>query len=91
MIVSNEQLLWMVGTLFGAVCFGLWLGSELWRRDAERWRWWRTKHAALCSMSCAQAAGLDLSRTYVTTPQQMDAVTDAAICKPPNVRHERQP
>jgi hypothetical protein len=36
-------------------------------------------------MNCASAARLDLSRTYVQTPQQMDAVTDAAMRKTPNV------
>lgn len=50
-------------------------------RDAKRWRWWRRNFAALCSMQCAQIAGLDLSRTFVDSPMKMDAVTDAAITK----------
>ena len=82
--MSSEQVLWLIGTLTGAVGLGLWLGSELWRRDAERWQWWRARHFALCSMACSKAAGLDLSRTYVQTPQQMDAVTDEAMRKTPN-------
>jgi hypothetical protein len=83
--MSGEQVLWLIGALAGAVGLGVWLGSELWRRDAERWQWWRARHFALCSMACAKAAGLDLSRTYVQTPQQMDAVTDEALRKTPNV------
>jgi hypothetical protein len=82
--MSNEQVLWLIGALAGAVGLGMWLGSELWRRDAERWQWWRQRHDALCGMDCARRAGLDLRRTYVQAPRQMDAVTDEAMRKTPN-------
>lgn len=82
--MSNEQVLWMIGVLSGAVGLGIWLGSELWRRDAERWQWLRQRHDALCATDCARRAGFDLSRTYVQTPQQMDAVIDAAIRETPS-------
>lgn len=87
-----EQVWWLVGTCFGFTLFGAWVGWECWGRrltrcapDAERWQWWRTKHAALCGMACARAAGLDLSSTYVTTPAHIDAVTDAARNGPQNL------
>jgi hypothetical protein len=87
-IVNNEQVLLLMGTLAGAAGLGLWLGAQLWRKDAERWQWWRQRHAALCSTDCARAVGLDLRRIYVQTPQQMDTVTDAARHKAPSVEGE---
>lgn len=48
-------------------------------RDAQRWRWWRNYWPALTSMQCARFVGLDLSQTYVDSPEKMDAATDAAI------------
>ena len=83
--MSSEHVLWLIGVLGGAVGLGMWLGFELWGHDAARWQWWRTRHFALCSMACAKASGLDLSRTYVQTPQQMDAVTDDAMRRTLNV------
>ena len=52
------------------------------KRDAERWRWWRNRWPALCRMEVARFAGLDLTRTYVQSPEDMDAVTDAAMQAP---------
>ncbi len=49
------------------------------RADAERWRWWRNFWPALCRIEVAWFVGLDLSRTHVQGPNDMDAVTDAAI------------
>lgn len=49
------------------------------RKDAERWRWWRQRWTALCGYACARSAGLDLRNVYVTSAEQMDAVTDDAI------------
>ena len=48
------------------------------RADAERWRYWRNFWPALCRMEVARFARLDLSRAYVQSPADMDAVTDAA-------------
>ena len=53
------------------------------RKDAERWRWWRQKHQALCSFHCAVQAGLDLRLVYVNMPEKMDEVTDAAMAAAP--------
>ena len=47
-------------------------------QDAKRWRWWRNFWPALCRMEVARFVGLDLSRTHVQSPDDMDAVTDAA-------------
>jgi len=47
--------------------------------DAKRWRWWRMRWYALCRMEVAASVGLDLTRTYVTTAEAMDMVTDAAM------------
>lgn len=63
------------------VLVGLWTGWACWGRDAARWRWWRERHQALCTMDCASRAGLDLSRTYVRDAQAMDLVTDEALRK----------
>ena len=49
--------------------------------DAERWQFWRVRYSALCTEHCARRAGIDLTSTYVNTPEKMDAVTDAAIDK----------
>lgn len=46
--------------------------------DAERWRYWRNLWPALTKMDVAAFAGLDLTRTYVDSPEKMDEVTDAA-------------
>ena len=48
-------------------------------KDAARWRYWRLFWPALCRMEVAQFARLDLSTTYVQSPEDMDKVTDAAI------------
>lgn len=49
------------------------------QKDAERWRYWRNFWPALCRMEVARFAGLDLTRVYVQSPADMDAVTDAAM------------
>lgn len=49
------------------------------RVDAERYRWLRERHQALCTMQAAQTIGLNLSKTCVQTPQQLDEVIDAAM------------
>lgn len=36
---------------------------------------------ALCGERCARLAGLDLSKTFVTSAEQMDTVTDEAIAR----------
>lgn len=46
--------------------------------DAERWRYWRNLWPALTLMEVARFARLDLTRTYVDSPEKMDEVTDAA-------------
>lgn len=66
-----------IATLRAALAF-----AEQVVADAERWRWWRNFWPALTSMSVARFVGLDLSQTYVQTPEQMDAVTDAARAQP---------
>ena len=58
------------------------LAVEALRKDADRWRWWRNRWPALCRMEVARFAGLDLTRTYVQSPEDMDAVTDAAMQAP---------
>lgn len=46
---------------------------------AKRYAWLRERHQALCTMQAAQAIGLNLSKTHVQTPQQLDEVIDAAM------------
>lgn len=48
-------------------------------KDAARWRYWRNFWPALCRMEVARFARLDLSTTYVQSPEDMDKVTDAAM------------
>jgi hypothetical protein len=57
------------------------------REDAERWRYWRNYWPALCRMEVARFAGLDLTRVYVQSPADMDAVTDAAMQRKPLTGH----
>lgn len=51
------------------------------QKGHERWQFWRARYSALCTEHCARRAGIDLTSTYVNTPEKMDAVTDAAIDK----------
>lgn len=51
------------------------------RKDAERWRYWRNFWPALCRMEVARFARLDLSKTHVQSPTEMDRVTDAAMAQ----------
>lgn len=46
--------------------------------DAKRWRYWRNLWPALTKMDVARFARLDLTQTYVDSPEKMDEVTDAA-------------
>lgn len=87
----ESKIWWLVGMCSGFTLFGAWLGWELWGRDAVRWQWWRQRYMALCRTDCASRVGLDLTRIHVQSPHQMDAVTDAAMRKPPNVCLEPTP
>ena len=49
------------------------------REYAIRYAWLRERHQALCTMQAAQSIGLNLSKTFVQTPAQLDEVIDAAM------------
>jgi hypothetical protein len=49
------------------------------KADASRWRFWRCQWPVLTTMRVAQDVGLDLTTFYVSSPEDMDGATDAAI------------
>jgi hypothetical protein len=49
------------------------------KADASRWRFWRCQWPVLTTMRVAQDVGLDLTNFYVSSPEDMDGATDAAI------------
>lgn len=55
------------------------ISAETAMEYAKRYAWLRERHQALCTMQAAQQIGLNLSTTYVQTPQQLDEVIDAAM------------
>jgi CBS domain containing-hemolysin-like protein len=82
------QLTLAAGIVYGGLglIVGIAIGKALARQkldalmaEARRWRFWRRHHFYLASYQCARAAGLDLSRVYVNSPERLDQVTDTAI------------
>lgn len=49
------------------------------KADAARWKHWRKCWRELGKMQPAMAAGIDLTRVYIDSPEKLDERTDAAI------------
>lgn len=48
-------------------------------KDQARWLHWRRCFYQLSKMETARAAGIDLTRVYIDSPEKLDERTDAAI------------
>lgn len=79
--MSSNQIYVLFFICFFFFLIGLYVGWANYSKDAARWQWWRQNHQALCAHECATRVGLDLRKIYVSRPEQMDFVTDAAMRK----------